>query len=115
MPEPHQVGPVKSVDLTRALLPWDGTKPHFLRMPDSEYLYLPCFTSLDKLQDMMNLVEITGYTIKQVDDMTEFLGSFSSIEADGIKVILDPHYVGDGKVRFTQVTSSANCKGQTYD
>lgn len=109
MDAPNPVGTAsKSIDLTHALFPWDGESPCYLRMPDSEYLYLPCFTSAEKLRAMMDQVGITGYTIKQIDDGSEFMTSFNVPEAKDIKVILDPHFVDGGKVRFLQVSSSAN-------
>lgn len=107
--EPHRTSkPLESVNLTHALFPWDGEFPCYLSMPDSEYLYLPCFTSADKLRAMMDQVGITGYTIKHIDDGPEFLTSFDVPEAKNVKVILDPHFVDGGKVRFLQVSPSAN-------
>ena len=103
MPEPHQVGtPLKSVSLTGTVFPWDGSQPHYLRMPESNYLYLPCFTDVDKLRDMMDRLHIQRYVIKQVDDGPEFLTSFDVPKAEHVRVILDPHFIGEGKIRFTQ-------------
>ena len=109
MDAPHQVGTAsKSIDLTNALFPWDSVVPCYLRMPNSEYLYLPCFTSEDKLRTLMTQVGITGYTIKKIEDGPEFMTSFNVPEASNIKVILDPHFVDGGRVRFLQVTPNVN-------
>lgn len=94
--------------LTGTLFPWEGGLPCFLRIPGSEYEYLPCFTSADKLHEMMAIVGITGYTIKQVEDGPEFLTSFDVPEARNIRVILDPHFVEGGRLRFFQVAPSAS-------
>lgn len=99
---------MKSVSLTGTLFPWDVDQPHFLRMPESHYRYLPCFTDVDKLKAMMARVGIFEYSIKKVEDGREFLTSFEVQGAEDIRVILDPHFIAGGKVRFTQVTQDSN-------
>ena len=108
--EPHRVEGTseKSVSLTGTLFPWDGDQPHYFRMPGSNYLYLPCFTDADKLRDMMDRLHIQRYTIKQVNDGPDFLTSFDVLGAEHIKVIIDPHFIEGGKVRFTQVVPNAS-------
>lgn len=77
-------------------------------MPESEYLYLPCFTSVELLEEMMSRVGVTGYTIKKVIDGAEFMNSFMTQEAKDIRVILDPHFIEEGRVRFQQVIPTQN-------
>jgi len=100
--------PSKPIELTNALFPWNGTTPHFLRMPDSEYLYLPCFTKVELLKEMMTRVGITDYTVKQITDGAEFMSSFSDQGSKDIRVILDPHFIEEGRVRFQQVIPNQN-------
>lgn len=97
--KPSLIGSKLDVNLTGALLPWDTIKdqPCFLRMPDSEYFYLPCFTSIDQLRAMMGQIGVTEYRVKQVDDGHEFMSSFDVPQAKDIRVIL-----------FTQVAPTAN-------
>jgi len=110
MLEPHRVEGTteKTVNLTGTVFPWDGTQPHFFMMPGSNYQYLPCFTDVDKLRDMMDRLHIQRYTIKQVEDGPDFLTSFDVPGAEHIKVVLDPHFIEGGRVRFTQVVPNAN-------
>ncbi len=108
--KPSLIGSKRDVDLTGALLPWDTTKkqPCFLRMPDSEYLYIPCFTSIDQLRAMMVQIGVTEYRVKQVDDGREFMSSFDIPQARDIRVILNPRYIAPGRIRFTQVAPTAS-------
>ena len=101
---PHPIGTgSKSIDLTGALFPWEGEQPVFMRMPGSSYLYLPCFTEVDKLRLIMARIGVFSYSVKQIEDGPDFLTSFDVPGAEDIRVILDPHFLEDGKVRFTQV------------
>jgi hypothetical protein len=107
--KPHRVGtPERSVSLTGTVFPWKDWQPVFFRMPQSDYLYIPCFTDVDKLRDMMARLNIRDYKIKQVDNGPEFLTSFDVPEASNMRVILDPHFIEGGKVRFTQVVPNAS-------
>ena len=110
MLKPHRVEgtPEKEVTLTGTLFPWDGDQPHYLMMPGSDYRYLPCFTSADKLREVMDRVGVSNYTIKQVEDGPDFLTSFDVLEAANVRVILDPYFVAGGRVRFTQVAPNVS-------
>ena len=108
--EPHRVEgtPASSVSLTGTVFPWHEGQPIFLKMPESDYLYMACFTDVDKLRAMMVRLKIQDYSIKQVQDVHEFLTSFDVPEASDVRVILDPHFIAGGKVRFTQVSKDIN-------
>jgi hypothetical protein len=56
----------------------------------------------------MSQLGITGYTIKHINDGNEFMSSFDVPEAKDIRVILNPHIIEGGKVRYTLVTPNAN-------
>lgn len=105
---PRSIGPLKEVSITGALIPWDGDQPHLLRMPGSDFRYLPCFTTVEKLRALMEVLGILGYTVKQIDDGQDFMSSVSSSSAQDIRVILDAHFTEGGKIRFTQVVPSSN-------
>lgn len=105
---PHPIGLPKEVSITGALIPWDVDQPHFLTMPGSDFRYLPCFSAIEKLQTLMEALEITNYTVKQIDDGMSFLSSVSGPENQNVRVILDAHFVEGGRVRFTQVVPTSS-------
>ena len=91
---------LKVIDLTGKLIPWDEGSPVFLRMPMSEHLYLPCFSTETKLTQCLERAGIAWKNIKHIDDGQEFLKSFPCQE---IKIIIDPYWTDKGTVRFTEV------------
>jgi len=88
------------LQLTGCLLPFgaDG-RAVLLMMPGSVYLYLPLFTSLEKLQACLKQASVSYATVKQVVVGQEFLDSIPS----DIVVIQDPWFTDEGKVRFMQI------------
>jgi hypothetical protein len=54
------------VTLTGAVFPWSGTEPVFLKLPGNPDLYLPCFSSVEKLQETLEAGEIEWETIKKI-------------------------------------------------
>ena len=89
------------VTLTGAVFPWTGTEPVFLKLPGSPELYLPCFSSVEKLQETLEDGDIEWETIKLIQDEATFLASI--YERPGVRVILDLHRTQEGNVRFTEV------------
>jgi len=89
------------ITLTGAVFPWAGTEPVFLKLPGSPDLYLPCFSSAEKLREVLEAGNITWETIKQIQDEATFLASI--YERPNVKVILDLHRTHEGTVRFTEV------------
>lgn len=97
---PRPVGtPPRIVDITGHVIPWnDG--PVLLTMAEADdNLYLPVFSTVEKLTDMMMLTEIAYQSIKRIDDRREFL---DSLPAD-VRVIIDPHFHESGRVRYTEI------------
>jgi len=104
--------PATEVSLTGMLIPWSTWSPSaplgedqpvLLNMPGSPSFYLPCFTTEDKLRQTMGRAKIEFQKIKRIDDGREFL---ASIEAQrGVVVIVDPHFLENGRVRFTEIRS----------
>jgi hypothetical protein len=98
---PKRTGaPARRVDLTGCLLPWGADdQPVFLGMPESTLVYLPCFSSALILRATFALANTSFASIKHIDDGREFLASIPLKYV----VILDPHFVDGGRVRFTRV------------
>lgn len=94
--------PAAPVSLTGTLIPWSSEdQPVLLNMPGSRHFYLPCFTTEDRLREMMGRAGISFQKIKQVDDGPEFLTSVSP----SARVIVDPHLLENGRVRFLEIQS----------
>ena len=60
--------PLAPVSVTGTLFPWDGAQPVFLSMPGSPSLYLPCFTTEEKLRAVMRRAGVEFVSIKHIDD-----------------------------------------------
>lgn len=92
--------------LTGKLFPWNKSteQPVLINMPGSPYFYLPLFSSKEKLEGMLAAGRIPFDSIKHIDDGREFLTSLT--ESPGwteTKVILDPYFLENGRVRFTEL------------
>ena len=106
---PKYVGTsIQQVHLTGTLFPWCDGMPVYLRMPGSPFLYLPCFTHESALRDVMRQAGVTFDKIKQIADGVEFMACFRVPEASNIRVILNPRYTPEGKVRYIQVFRGEN-------
>lgn len=109
--EPRPTGVPRDVNLTGALMPWKGEHPVLLGIPGSRYLYLPCFTTEAKLRALMGRIAVDFRSIKVVTDETQFLAEIresASAANLNVKVILDPHFAHNGRVRFAEIVDSAN-------
>ncbi len=101
---PRLVNPFpKTLDLTGKLFPWDGVQPVLLSMPGSPSLYLPCFSSAAHLRDCMATAGIGYAGIKEIQDGPEFLSSFELEHRRTMKIIVDPYFLPNGRVRFSEV------------
>jgi hypothetical protein len=96
---PKPTGRRSEVSLTGALMPWKQGQPAFLSVPGSDALYLPIFSAQDKLEGMMACVHTPYQSVKQIQDEADFL---SSIPTD-IKIMFDPYFTPEGKVRWTEL------------
>jgi len=97
---PKQRSGPKSVNLHGALFPMRGEQPTLLSIPQSPLLYLPCFTTEEKLWSLLNILQIPVDNIKTIDDPLEFLGS---LKDSGVTVILDLYFTPEGKIRYQQI------------
>jgi hypothetical protein len=98
---PKPTGNVHEVTLTGKLFPWDNhmNQPVLLAMPGSEFNYLPLFSTVDALRELMERANVPFDKIKHVDDGPEFMSSIPL----HIKLICDPYFLDNGRVRFTEV------------
>jgi hypothetical protein len=90
----------KADSLTRSVAAWNGDQPVLLKMPGSDSLYLPLFKSEAMLRDLFDMLKLRFTSIKQVDDVNEFLWSFV---ATNVVVITDLRLVEEGRFRFLQL------------
>jgi Family of unknown function (DUF6884) len=88
--------------LTGCLLPWgENNQPALLGMPGTEALYLPVFSTLEKLAATMRRAGVAYAKVKHIDDGAEFLASLPP----EVIVIHDAWFTLEGKVRFLQLTA----------
>jgi hypothetical protein len=97
--EPH------IVSVTGHVLPWLDDHPVFLGMKGSEAQFLPLFSSVEKLREMMRMLDVTYHSIKKIDDGYEFIDSIPRHLPSGtqIRIIIDPYLNAEGKTRFAEV------------
>lgn len=104
-PLPKQVGGPNKITLQRVIVPGDEVTGGLvtIRVPGSAYSYLPCFTSVEKLRKFEEKIPLKYTTLKEVNE-TNWEMFFEDIEAAGIvKIMLDPYFVTEGKVRWTEI------------
>jgi len=92
--------------LTGKLFPWDERRqqPVLLNMPSSPYQYLACFSTEEKLRKLLDDAEVSFDRIKCIDDGGVFMGGLlESAHPEQLKIILDPYFTSEGKIRFTQL------------
>lgn len=107
---PRSLGKQTDVSLTGTVFPWDPStdQPLLLNMALTNARYLVCFSSSDALKAMMERLEITGYTIKQIDDGPVFLSELpATYGGDPLHVILDPYFTPQNTIRFKQVVGAS--------
>lgn len=101
--------PEEVMDLTGYLFPHIGAKgdlvsPAFLTIPGSDALYLACFSSVERLQDMMKRLSITYAGIKAIYNGKEFIAGLpEEVSGSRLAVICDPYFTPEGKVRFIEI------------
>lgn len=102
---PRALGtPAKPVSLMGNLIPWRDEQPVLLSMPGSSYFYIACFSTPEKLHEFMRQAGICYEKIKQVEDGAEFMKSLcEDRDQDDVKIIVDPYFLPNGRVRFMQV------------
>lgn len=93
---------IKSISLTGKIFPFKDGQPVGVVVENVTFLSL--FSTEEKLHFSMEMMGVSDYSIKQIDDHTEFL---DSIQGSGIRVMLDPYlaiHETEGPVtRFTEI------------
>lgn len=98
-PKPTGVADVK-LNITGCLIPWGAdNEPVLLNMIGSSSLYLPVFSSKDKLDSCLSTAGVSYVRIKVVTNGPEFM----SYIPKEIEVVCDPWYTETGRVRFRQI------------
>lgn len=96
---PKPTGRQSEIDLTGSLMPWKNGQPVLLSVPGSTSFYLPLFSRGEQLESIMSRANTSYESIKQVSDGRDFL---SSIPND-IKVMVNPYFTPEGRLRWTEV------------
>ncbi len=108
---PKETGtPARDITLEGMVFPWiegdsiaeDG--PVLLGMPGSTALYLPCFERAADLEALMDRLAIPYSAAKQISNTAAFLESKPRLIGERpLEVIVNPHFMPDGKFRFMRV------------
>lgn len=100
---PLRMRDVRFAELDGMLFPWkDG--PVFVSMPGSDALYLPVFSKVEDLRPFLLRAQIFYLRIKQIQNGDEFIESLPRTDGvQEIKVILNPYYTPEGRVRFVEL------------
>jgi hypothetical protein len=100
---------VEDLDITGYLFPHNGSqgdavKIVFMHVPGSDAVYVPLFSSIEKLKEFMTLAGIRYKAVKQINDDSIFLRELpSTLDNTTLKLIIDPHYTEEGTVRFLEI------------
>lgn len=103
---PHPTGTVlENLTLTGMLIPWRTTGgPVLLSMPACDDFFLALFSTEGKLREVLGRAGVKFDRIKHIDDGVEFIRSLpTSYEDARLRVIVDPWFTEQGRVRFIEV------------
>ena len=98
MDSPKPTGRVTTLDITGYLLPMEDSLPCLLSVPGSEVVYLPIFSTREKLDAVVKITGIQPNKVVTIEDPQEFMKSV----LDQVEVMCDPHSV-DGKIRWHKI------------
>lgn len=100
---PRAVSGPKTVSITGYRLAFDRTAKQYvlLGMEGSDGVYLPVFSTDEKLLEFLGRVLETSAAIDTqiIGDEENFLASIRP----EVRVVLDPHFTAEGKVRYTEI------------
>lgn len=106
---PRRTGkPLEEITLQGCLMPVDTRhQPCWLRVPGSDGLYLPLFNKETDARQLMGRIGIQFDKLTRITDGPEFLESIPFFTGmTPIFIILDPHFVEGGNVRWTEIQRS---------
>ncbi len=88
------------INIANYIFPWNDLNPIFLSIDDS--LFLPLFSTIEKLDELMKRFGITTYRIKKIDDSREFLESLME-NATKVKLLVDIEWTDKGSIKFKEI------------
>lgn len=104
--------PVRIIDtsLARHVMPFLNGQPAYVVMDETSDIFLPVFSSLDKLLATMTACGVLYDNVKKIDDQAVFLASIPTQLPDGtnLRIIIDPERHDDGTIRFAEVLREEN-------
>jgi hypothetical protein len=96
------------VNVSGTLLPYHNGEPVLLRFFGAGYLYLPLFSTEERLREIMARIGAPFDQIKQVNDGPDFMESLPArLDERQLQVIMDPHFLENGRIRFLQIPRPA--------
>lgn len=93
------------VQIAGFLLCGDDKGPLTIRMPGSEDIYIPVFSTRDKLGKFADDFNLEFTTVKQILDPVAF---FDGMSLANYKIIADPYKHENGRCRFIQIWGFEN-------
>lgn len=106
-PQVQRSSPVRKLApgaLNGKLFPWnpEASEPMFLRLGTGPSGWLMIFSDESALHSMMKHFNVSGYTVEKLG--VGFLDSIPSVVAGlPLKVVIDPHFMPDGKLEGTHL------------
>ncbi len=97
--------PPRIVDISGYVFPWqDDIGPALLTLDGSDDMYLPIFSTIDKLRVAATLFNIPVDRVKHIDSGNEFLDSVRHIGPTGqaVRIMLDP-FPNDGNTCYSEI------------
>ncbi len=99
---------VVMMDVTGYVFPWNGAQPVYVDVEGA--IFLPLFSSAEKLREMMMKTAVAYVSIKQVvGDQMEFLTSFPPDL--GVRIMVDPWVTDEGNTRFKELILARTSDG----
>jgi hypothetical protein len=95
--------PPESASFDGVLIPCDNDRlPLVFAEPSSQDIYLACFTTAKKLKETLEKGRFSYKKVVQVKDGHDLAKSVPHyLKSRRIKIILDPYYTKEGKMRFS--------------
>jgi hypothetical protein len=94
-------GVLRRLDITGYFCPWGEGQPAYYRLPDNPDLFLPLFSTVEKLKAATHL---EYESVKCIDDQVAFMASLPVVLSDGkLRFMIDPWITVEGNTRFTEI------------
>ncbi len=103
--EPRRVSDKElAIDITDNLIPWgENDQPVYVNVGGKD-LFVPIFSTVEKLCETMEQFNVEYESIKRIDDPNGFMNSFPhSFGEAQIRFLLDPWLTDTGTVRFKEI------------